>query len=109
MDNEWEYDAAETAASNFRKRAKGVDPDEIPEVGVSLPGDGPTRSTTAPHLIVALGFGTSTSGARRKIDEGAVTIGPDRSAVTDPRVPIEVADGLIVRVGKHKIARVRLQ
>ena len=67
------------------------------------------RSTTAPHLLVALGFETSTSNARRKIGEGAVTVGPERTAVTDPRAPIDVADGLIVRVGKHKIARVRLQ
>jgi tyrosyl-tRNA synthetase len=44
------------------------------------------------------------------IEGGGVTIGPDRTAVTDPKTLIEVRDGLIVRVGKtgRKIARVVL-
>ena len=100
--------AADAAAEGFRKRAKGVDPDEIPEVAVSLPGEGSPRSTSLPHLLVALGFESSTSNARRTIEQGGVTVGPDRQVVKDPKAPVEVADGLIVRVGKHKIARVRL-
>ncbi len=101
-------DAATQAAEGFRKRAKGLDPDEIPEVGVELPGSGSPRSASLPHLMVALGFESSTSNARRTIEQGGVTIGPDRQVVKDPKASIEVADGLIVRVGKHKIARVRL-
>ncbi len=65
-------------------------------------------ATSLPHLIVALGFESSTSNARRKIEEGAVTIGPDRQVIKDPKAAIAVVDGLIVRVGKHKIARVRV-
>ena len=61
-----------------------------------------------PKLIVALKLESSTSNARRVIEQGGVTIGPDRSPVSDPREPIAVEDGLIVRVGKRKIARVRL-
>ncbi len=102
-------DAAAHAAEGFRKRAKGVDPDEIPEVAVTLPGTGTTRTTTLPPLLVALGFESSTSNARRTMDQGGVTIGPDRQVVKDPKASIEVADGLIVRVGKHKIARIRVQ
>ena len=100
--------AATQAADGFRKRAKGVDPDEIPEIEVRLPGSGPTRSSLLPPLLVALGFEASTSSARRTMDQGGVTIGPDRRVIKDPKAAVEVADGLIVRVGKHKIARVRL-
>ena len=96
-------DAADQAADGFRKRAKGVDPDEIPEVTITR-----ENAATVPHLLVALGFESSTSNARRKIDEGAVTIGPDRQVIKDPKATIDLVDGLIVRVGKHKIARVRL-
>ena len=95
--------AADQAAEGFRKRAKGVDPDEIPEVAVVMP---PTQSTSLPHLLVALGFESSTSSARRTIEQGGVTIGPDRQLMKNPKEPVEVIDGLIVRVGKHKIAKV---
>lgn len=101
-------DAADQAAEGFRKRAKGVDPDEIPEVIIDLPGSGSPRSASLPHLLVALGFESSTSNARRTIDQGGVTIGPDRRVTKETKAPIEITDGLIVRVGKHKIARVRL-
>ena len=97
--------AADLAAEGFRKRAKGVDPDEITEVELDCPAGG---QLSLPHLIVSLGLETSTSNARRKIQEGAVTIGPDRTVVKDPKALIEVADGLIIRLGKHKIAQVRL-
>jgi tyrosyl-tRNA synthetase len=99
---------AEDAATEFRRRTHGEDPDEIPEKPVSraqLDADGRLQ---APRLIVALGLETSTSNARRVIEGGGVTIGPDRVAVTDPKALIEVRDGLIVRVGKRKIARVVL-
>ncbi|MEA2630801.1 MAG: tyrosyl-tRNA synthetase, partial [Chloroflexota bacterium] len=101
---------ADAAAAEFRRRTHGEDPDEIPEKPVprnQLDADGRLQ---APRLIVALGLETSTTKARRVIEGGGVTIGPDRSAVTDPNAWIEVRDGLIVRVGKtgRKIARVVL-
>ena len=54
---------------------------------------------------------TSTSNARRVIEQGGVTYGPlepEPTKCTDPRSKIPVYDGLIVRVGKRKIARVKL-
>jgi tyrosyl-tRNA synthetase len=101
---------ADAAAAEFRRRTHGEDPDEIPEKPVprnQLDADGRLQ---APRLIVALGLEKSTSDARRVIEGGGVTIGPDRAAVTDPKALIEVRDGLIVRVGKtgRKIARVVL-
>jgi tyrosyl-tRNA synthetase len=99
---------AESAAAEFRRRTHGEDPDEIPEKPVAreqLDADG---RLPIPRLIVAIGLESSTSNARRVIEGGGVTIGPDRAAVTDPKALIEVRDGLIVRVGKRKIARVVL-
>ena len=63
----------------------------------------------APRLIVAAGLENSTSNARRVIEQGGFNTGPDRTAVTDPKTLISVSDGLILRVGKHKIARIQLQ
>jgi tyrosyl-tRNA synthetase len=102
--------AAEAAAAEFRRRTHGEDPQEIPARRLDrtlLDGAG---RLPAPRLIVALGLETSTSNARRVIEGGGVTIGPDHSAVTDPKALIDVHDGLIVRVGKtgRKIARVVL-
>ena len=51
---------------------------------------------------------SSTSNARRVIAQGGMTVGPERPAITDPRTLIHVTDGLIVRVGKRKIVRVKL-
>lgn len=98
---------ADLAAAEFRKRAKGEDPQDIPEVVVpsdQLDADG---RMPIPRLIVSLGLESSTSNARRVIDGGGVTIGPDRDVIKDPKALIDVTDGLIVRVGKHKIVRVR--
>ena len=100
-------EAAEGAASAFRKRARGVDPDEIPERIIRPEGSGPHNVPLA-RLLVDLGFESSTSNARRTIEQGGMTLGPDRSVVRDPKAVVELTDGLIVRVGKHKIARVRL-
>jgi tyrosyl-tRNA synthetase len=62
----------------------------------------------APRLLVVLGLAKSNNEARQKIQEGAVTIGEDREKYTDPRGSIAVTDGLIVRLGSRRIARVRL-
>jgi tyrosyl-tRNA synthetase len=104
----WGQAAADAAADDFRKRSHGQDPDVIPEATLpsgQLDADG---RMPVSRLIVALGLDTSTSGARRVIEQGGVNIGPDRAAITDPKATITVTDGLIVRVGKRKIARVRL-
>jgi tyrosyl-tRNA synthetase len=101
-------EAAEAAAAQFRKRALGGDPDVIPDVSLSrslLDAEG--RMPLA-NLIAALKLDTSTSNARRAIEQGGVNVGEDRSAIVDPRASLAVVDGLIVRVGKRKIARVRL-
>jgi tyrosyl-tRNA synthetase len=104
------YSAQEAAAASaeFRKRAKGEDPGEIPEVTIGRDLLDAEGQMPAPRLLVALGLEKSTSDARRDIDGGGVTIGPDRTPVADHKATIVIREGLIVRVGKRKIARVKL-
>ena len=39
---------------------------------------------------------------------GGVSVGPDKTKVTDPTTNVVVTNGLIVRVGSKRVARVRL-
>src|SRR5262245_2972688 len=88
-------DAAERAAAEFRRRASGEDPEDIPEVSLD-PGklDAEGR-IPAPVLLKELGLESSTSNARRVIEQGGVTVGSEREPITDPRAMIHVTDGLI--------------
>ena len=98
--------AAEAAAKAFRDRAGGIDPEEIPEMTVPSDQLDEAGRIMVPRLLVKLGMETTTSNARRLIEQGGVTIGPDRALVTDPKAMIKLEEGLIVRVGKRKIVRV---
>ena len=98
-------DAADAAALAFRRRSEGLDPEVISDVAIGTDLMDDDGKVSAPRLMVALGFETSTSNARRTIEAGGLNVGPDRQVITDPKATIEVADGLIVRVGKRKIAR----
>jgi tyrosyl-tRNA synthetase len=59
-------------------------------------------------LLKELGIESSTSNARRVIEQGGVNIGSDRQVIADPKALVHVCEGLIVRVGKRKIVRVAL-
>ncbi|WP_435017264.1 tyrosine--tRNA ligase [Tundrisphaera sp. TA3] len=99
--------AADAAADAFRRRSLKLDPDVIPETTLRIDGAWPTAPVPLPRLLVALGLEKSTSDARRVIAQGGVKIGPDRAVITDAKAEIDAADGLIVRVGKLKIVRIR--
>jgi tyrosyl-tRNA synthetase len=60
-------------------------------------------------LIIALGMAKSNNEARRHVEGGAVTIGPERAKVSDGKANVTVEDGLIVRVGNRQVKKVRLQ
>jgi tyrosyl-tRNA synthetase len=100
--------AAEQSAAEFRRRAAGEDPDEIPDIALSADKLDAEGRVSAPILIKELKLDTSTSNARRVIEQGGFNVGPERETISDPKALIYVSDGLIVRVGKRKIARVRL-
>jgi tyrosyl-tRNA synthetase len=59
-------------------------------------------------LLVSLGLTKSNNEARRLVQQGGVTIGPERDKVTDPTANVAVTDGLVVRAGKLQVVRVRL-
>jgi tyrosyl-tRNA synthetase len=100
--------AAPAAAAEFRSRfGEGHDPAEIPDVSLG-PGELSDGRIWVCKLLVRLSMAKSNNEARRLIEGGGVNTGPNREKVTDPTSNLAVRDGLIVRVGKHKIARVRL-
>jgi tyrosyl-tRNA synthetase len=99
---------AEAAAAEWRKRfSQRQDPTEISEafVPASELADGKIWIC---KLLVLLGLAPSNNEARRLIQGGGVTIGPDKTKVTDPTAQVTVTDGLIVRVGSKKVKRVRI-
>lgn len=101
-------EAAERAAAEFRRRAKGEDPDEIPEILVSKGTLDAEGRASVPHLLKEHNLAASVSDARRLVEQGGVNFGPDRGVHNDPKTPMALTDGLILRAGKRKIVRIRL-
>jgi len=56
-----------------------------------------------------LNLAASNNEARRAVEAGSVTVGPDRQKVTDPKATVAAVDGLVVRNGKRKVVRLRVQ
>jgi tyrosyl-tRNA synthetase len=119
-------EAADHAAAQFRRQANREDPDTIPEFEVAAP-IGFTRAL-AQLLVENLGFDSSTSNARRMIQQDGVTIGAGRFVVQAPNAVVQphsdkgiieldeknpdrktefAWDDFVIRYGKRKIARVR--
>jgi tyrosyl-tRNA synthetase len=101
-------DAAAAAQAEWEKQfSQKQDPDQIPERMIPL-AELPDGKIGIVRLVVLLELAKSNNEARQKVMEGAVTLGPDRAKVSDPKATVSVADGLIVRLGSRKIVRVRL-
>jgi tyrosyl-tRNA synthetase len=101
--------AAEEAAAEWKRRfSDRQDPTEIPEkdIPAAEPTDGQLGIT---RLLSLAGLAKSNNEARRAVEGGGVTIGEDRQKITDPKANVPVTDGLIVRVGKRNVVRVRLR
>ncbi len=101
-------EAAAAARLEWEKRfSQRQDPTDIAQVVVqqSELADGQMWIC---KLLVVLGLAQTNTEARRAVEGGAVTTGPDREALSDPKANVVVTDGLIVRNGKRKIARVKL-
>jgi tyrosyl-tRNA synthetase len=99
--------AAEAATAEWERRfSQRQDPTEIEEgpVPAAELADGKLPA----FKLVALLFGESNNSARRLIQGGGVTTGPDKEKVADPNQLIAVTAGLIVRVGNRRVKRVRL-
>lgn len=101
--------AARVAQQEWERRfSERKDPTEIPEVAVAAAETEGGR-ITAVKLLVAAGLAKSNNEARRLLQGGGVTIGPERAKVTEPTAVLLLPDGLIVRVGSKKVIRIRLR
>ncbi len=91
--------AAEAAVQDFRNRAAGGIPDDIPEVTLSgAPmGIGP--------LLKQASLAASTGEALRLVEQGGVRI--DGASVSDKALKVS-AGTFVIQVGKRKFARVTL-
>ncbi|HBI46856.1 MAG TPA: tyrosine--tRNA ligase [Planctomycetales bacterium] len=100
-------DAAVQAQSEWEKQFSGrQDPTQIDEVQIAASNLADGKIAVS-KLLVLLNLAKSNNEARRHIQSGGVTIGPDREKATDPNQVVAVADGLVVRFGR-RIVRVRL-
>jgi tyrosyl-tRNA synthetase len=100
-------EAGTRARTEWEHRVSGGgDPEEIPEVGIPA-AELKDGALGICKLVALLGMARSNNEARRSVEQGAVTIGPDKQKITDPKANVTVSPGLIVRNGR-KIARVRL-
>jgi tyrosyl-tRNA synthetase len=103
----WLYSAAEAAAAEREFDRMFVDrraPEEIPAARVSAP-DGHV------HLpaVIAAEFGLSRAEARRLIDQGAASLDERALASGEYDVAREGADGAVLRVGKRRFRRLRVE
>jgi tyrosyl-tRNA synthetase len=100
--------AGEAAGVEWLKRfSRGEDPTDVADVQVpaSELTDG---KIPVVRLLVLLGWAKSNNEARRAVEGGGVNIGPDRVKISDPKATVTVTDGLIIRMGSRRIARLRL-
>ncbi|WP_366922620.1 tyrosine--tRNA ligase [Metallumcola ferriviriculae] len=99
-------EAADQAQEEFEKVfQKGDLPDDMPEVQITseVLEDG---EILLPKLIVYCDLTSSTSEARRMLKQGAVKV--DDEKIEDVDYQLKVADGMVLRVGKRRFARLRL-
>lgn len=99
---------ADQAAQEWQQRVSGKsDPTTIEEVDIK-PADLVDGKLPISKLLVSLGLAKSNNEARRSVEAGSVSLGPERDKWTDPKANIDITDGLIVRAGRH-IRKVRLR
>jgi tyrosyl-tRNA synthetase len=98
-------EAAERAASEFeRVYSRGSVPDDVPRATVT-PAAGVAELAWA---LKQAGLSTTTSDARRLVEQGGVEV--DEVRVTDPRMRLEPGREYLVRVGSknRRFARIRV-
>jgi len=92
---------AQAAASEFDKVfAQRQLPDEIPEVEI------PAEPISASKLLLHCKLVSSGSEAKRMIKQSAASI--DGKKLNDPNAEITPKDGMVIRVGKRRFARLKV-
>lgn len=98
-------DAAESAERDFKKHVQEKQiPDDIPEFAVPV---AESSGIAVVELAMRAGLGKSKSQVRRLIDQGGVELEGVR--VTDREATADVRNGMLLRVGKRKYARFRVE
>jgi len=94
-------EVAEAAVAEFEKVfAKGQLPEEIPEVEM------PAEPIAASKLLLACKLVSSGGEAKRMIKQSGASI--DGEKLTDPNAAITPKEGAIIRVGKRRFARLKV-
>jgi len=96
-------DAAAEFEAVFRR---GELPSEVPDVVVAA-SEMPRGRIALARLLVVAGLATSASEARRLVEQGGVRI--DGRPAEDPWMVVAPSDGMVLRVGKRRAARLRLE
>ena len=115
------YHSAEQAleaADRWQREVSGGElPSDIPTVSLSLKAlaaelphcadDLAASRLVPPQLLKALGLTASTSEASRLIQQGSISIirGDQTSPVSDPKTPVALESGMLVKAGKKRIVR----
>jgi tyrosyl-tRNA synthetase len=93
--------AADAAAAEFDKVfAQGRLPDDIPEITL------PAKVISIKQLLLACKLVETGGEAKRMIKQSAASI--DGEKLTDPNAEITPKDGVVIRVGKRKFARLKV-
>ncbi|MFB0555945.1 MAG: tyrosine--tRNA ligase, partial [Phycisphaerae bacterium] len=96
----YDQSTAQTAAAEFDKVfAQGQLPDEVPEVEI------PTEPIAASKLLLNCKLVSTGGEAKRMIKQGGAYI--DGKKLNDPNAEITPKDGMVIRVGKRKFARLK--
>ena len=97
--------AARAAAAEFDRVFRERElPSEMPELAV------PDKKVRIVALLRLSGSASSNSEARRLIEQGGVSLGPDADSlqtVGDIEAEVKVEDGTILKVGKRRFFRLR--
>lgn len=83
--------------------SRGEVPEDIPDVAVRA-AELPIQ---AARLLVVTGLAPSSGEARRLIEQGGFTI--DGEKVADPKAELTVTDGQVLKAGKRKFGRVKIE
>ena len=93
---------ADEAAEIFQQvTSRDGMPSDVPEVALAS-----TAARPLPDLLKDLDLVPSKSEARRLAQQHGISI--DGEVVTDVTTPVEPRDGMVVRAGKRRFARIRL-
>lgn len=97
-------DAANTAQESFEKTVQRRElPTEIEEVTLSSNDE----EIVDEDMLVDLNLTSSKSEAKRLFEQGGIEV--DGKKITDTKTNIVVTDGMIVKIGKRKIIRLRVK